>query len=323
MGKLKFALYWGASCGGCEVAVLDINEKILDVVDIADIVLWPVALDFKYHHIEEMADQSIDVCLFNGAVRNSEVEEIARLLRDKSKVMAAFGSCACFGGIPGLANLSNREEIFEKAYQRTPSTENPEGTRPEPFFDMPEGTLTIPEFYDSVYALGQIVEVDYFLPGCPPTSEQIIATMEAIAKGKLPPPGSIIAGDKTLCDQCERQKEEKKITEIKRIHQIIADPQKCFLEQGVICCGPATRGGCGAQCINANLPCRGCFGPAEGISDLGAKLLSAIASIFEAKSPEEIQQMVTSIADPVGTFYRFGLPTSLLRGARKREVSIA
>lgn len=323
MGKLKFALYWGASCGGCEVAVLDINEKILDVVDIADIVLWPVALDFKYHHIEEMANQSIDVCLFNGAVRNSEVEEIARLLRDKSKVMAAFGSCACFGGIPGLANLTNRQEIFEKVYQRTPSTENPEGTRPEPFFDMPEGTLTIPEFYDSVYALGQVVEVDYFLPGCPPTSEQIIATVEAIAKGKLPPPGSIIAGEKTLCDQCERQKEEKKITEIKRIHQIIADPQKCFLEQGVICCGPATRGGCGAQCINANLPCRGCFGPAEGISDLGAKLLSAIASIFEAKSPEEIQQMVTSIADPVGTFYRFGLPTSLLRGARKREVSIA
>lgn len=323
MGKLKFALYWGASCGGCEVAVLDINEKILDVVEMADIVLWPVALDFKYHHIEEMADQSIDVCLFNGAVRNSEVEEIARLLRDKSKVMAAFGSCACFGGIPGLANLTNRQEIFEKVYQRTPSTENPEGIRPEPFFDMPEGTLTIPEFYDTVYALGQVVEVDYFLPGCPPTPEQIVATMEAIAKGKLPPPGSIIAGEKTLCDQCERQKEEKKITEIKRVHQIIADPQKCFLEQGVICCGPATRGGCGAQCINANLPCRGCFGPAEGIIDLGAKLLSAIASIFEAKSPEEIQQMVTSIADPVGTFYRFGLPTSLLRGARKREVSIA
>ena len=323
MGKLKFALYWGASCGGCEVAVLDINEKILDVVDIADIVLWPVALDFKYHHIEEMANQSIDVCLFNGAVRNSEVEEIARLLRDKSKVMAAFGSCACFGGIPGLANLTNRQEIFEKAYQRTPSTENPEGIRPEPFFDVPEGTLTIPEFYDSVYALGQVVEVDYFLPGCPPTPEQIVATVEAIAKGKLPPPGSIIAGEKTLCDQCERQKEEKKITEIKRIHQIIADPQKCFLEQGVICCGPATRGGCGAQCINANLPCRGCFGPAEDISDLGARLLSAIASIFEAKSPEEIQQMVTSIADPVGTFYRFGLPTSLLRGARIREVSIA
>lgn len=323
MDKLKFALYWGASCGGCEVAVLDINEKILDVVDIADIVLWPVALDFKYHHIEEMANQSIDVCLFNGAVRNSEVEEIARLLRDKSKVMAAFGSCACFGGIPGLANLTNRQEIFEKAYQRTPSTENPEGIRPEPFFDMPEGTLTIPEFYDTVYALGQVVEVDYFLPGCPPTSEQIIATVEAIAKGKLPPPGSIIAGEKTLCDQCERQKEEKKITEIKRIHEIMADSQKCFLEQGVICCGPATRGGCGAQCINANLPCRGCFGPAEGISDLGAKLLSAVASIFEAKSPEEIQQMVTSITDPVGTFYRFGLPTSLLRGARMKEVSIA
>ena len=97
MAKPKIALYWAASCGGCDVAVLDTNEKILDIADIADIVLWPIALDFKYHHVEAMEDGAIDLCLFNGAIRNSEQERIAQLLRAKSKVMVAFGACACFG----------------------------------------------------------------------------------------------------------------------------------------------------------------------------------------------------------------------------------
>ena len=99
MAKPRIALYWAASCGGCDVAVLDTNEKILDIADIADIVLWPIALDFKYHHVEAMEDGSIDLYLFNGAIRNSEQERIAQLLRAKSKVMVAFGACACFGAM--------------------------------------------------------------------------------------------------------------------------------------------------------------------------------------------------------------------------------
>jgi F420-non-reducing hydrogenase small subunit len=92
MAKPKIAIYWAASCGGCDVAVLDTNEKLLDIAAIADLVLWPIALDFKYHHIEAMPDKSIDLCLWNGAIRNSEQEKIANLLRAKSKVMVAFGS---------------------------------------------------------------------------------------------------------------------------------------------------------------------------------------------------------------------------------------
>jgi F420-non-reducing hydrogenase small subunit len=106
MAKLKLALYWAGACGGCDVAVLDVNEKILDVANLADIVFWPIALDFKYHHVEAMPDKSIDVCLFNGVVRSSEQEHIAKMLRAKSKVLVSFGSCACFGGIPALANFT-------------------------------------------------------------------------------------------------------------------------------------------------------------------------------------------------------------------------
>ncbi|MCJ7824362.1 MAG: F420-nonreducing hydrogenase, partial [Anaerolineales bacterium] len=104
--KGVLALYWAASCGGCEIAVLGINEKILDVAAAFDIVFWPVALDGKVSDIEKMDDKSIDLCLFNGAIRTSEQEYMARLMRRKSKALVAFGSCAHEGCIPGLANAT-------------------------------------------------------------------------------------------------------------------------------------------------------------------------------------------------------------------------
>jgi F420-non-reducing hydrogenase small subunit len=316
MAKLKLGLYWAAACGGCDVAVLDVNEKILDVAELADIVFWPIALDFKYHHVEAMPDKDIDVCLFNGAVRSSEQESIARLLRAKSKAMVAFGSCACFGGIPALANFTTRDEIMERAYKEAPSNENSDGTLPQLMTTVAEGELELPELYDTVLTLGQVVDVEYFVPGCPPPVPLILKVVEALATGSLPPPGTVIASEKTLCDECERKKEEKKITHIYRPHEIIPDPERCLLEQGILCMGPATRGGCGALCISANMPCRGCFGPPAGVVDQGAKLVSAIASIYQSNGDEDIAQMVREVADPAGTFYRFGLADSLLK--RKR-----
>ena len=103
--KLKFAFYWAASCGGCEIAVLDINEAILDVLKIADVLFWPVAMDVKYKDVEAMEDKHIDVCFFNGGIRNSEQEHLAKLMREKSKFLVAFGACATIGGVPSLANI--------------------------------------------------------------------------------------------------------------------------------------------------------------------------------------------------------------------------
>ena len=322
MAKPKIALYWAASCGGCEVAVLDINEKILDVVKVADIVFWPIALDFKYHHVEAMKDKAIDLCLFNGAVRNSEQEKIAKLLRAKSKVMVAFGACACFGGIPALANFTNRAEIFEGTYVEAPSNDNPDGTLPQTLTKVSEGELELPEFFDTVSTLAQVVDAQYFMPGCPPPVDLILKVVDLFAKGQLPPAGSVIASDKTLCDECDRTKEEKKITRIYRPQEIIPDPKKCLLEQGIICCGPATRGGCGQRCLKANMPCRGCFGPPAGVIDQGAKMLSALTSTYEAKEEEEIARLLSEVVDPAGTFYRFGMAKSLLRRKHPAPVEV-
>jgi F420-non-reducing hydrogenase small subunit len=312
--KGKLALYWAASCGGCEIAVLGINEKILDVAEAFDIVMWPVAVDAKVKDIEMMDDGSIDVCLFNGAIRTSEQEYMARLMRQKSKVLVAFGSCAVDGGIPALANLSDREAIFETVYGHNPSLDNPEGTRPQTETVTEDGTLHLPIFYNTVRTLAQTVDVDYFLPGCPPEPERIWDAVLAIVKGELPVVGSVIGANTTVCDSCSRTRSEKKISGFKRTWEVIPDPDICLLEQGLVCCGIATRDGCGALCPTVGSPCIGCYGANEGVDDFGARMMSALASVLDSDDPEEIARIIAEgIPDTVGNFYRFSLAGSELR----------
>jgi F420-non-reducing hydrogenase small subunit len=313
MAKLKLAAYWAAACGGCDVAILDVHEKILDLAAAADIVFWPIALDFKYSDVEAMPDGHIDVTLFNGAVRNSENEHLAHLLRAKSKTLVAFGSCAHIGGLPGLANLFTKESIFKRVYHECPSVVNPDKVEPEPKSASPEGDLIIPEFYNTVKTLAQVVDVDYYMPGCPPTPKQVWNVVQAIVGGQLPPKGSVIgASQKTQCDECPRKRQEKKITAFKRIATAQPDPDICFLEQGFLCLGPVTRGGCDARCMTSGVPCRGCYGPPDGVIDMGAKAISAIASVIEAKEEAEVERIIQQIPDTLRNFNRFGIPASLI-----------
>ena len=320
--KPKFAMYWAASCGGCEIAVLNIGEKILDVDANFDVVFWPVAMDAKYKDVEAMEDGSILLCLFNGGMRNQENEEMARLLRRKSKILVSFGSCATEGCIPGLANLSAPSEIFETAFN-TVSTDNPNHILPMSSYTVPEGELHIPQFNPVLKTLAQVVPVDYFMPGCPPESHQIAAVIDLVIKvlhgeAELPPVGSVIGvGGSTVCDDCPRERNVKKITEFVRIQDVEhIDPKLCLLEQGIPCNGPATRQGCGALCPQAGAQCIGCYGPADGVIDYGARLITAYASVIDATEPAEIDRILDGIPDPVGQFYRFNLADSVMRAAK-------
>ena len=314
--KIKLAVYWGAACGGCCVSILDVHEKLFDIVAAADLVFWPIALDIKYKDVENMPDKDIDVTLFNGAVRNSENEHMANLLRKKTKILVAYGSCSHLGGIPGLANFSNRQEIFERVYETTESTVNPEKITPQIKHEVPEGELTLPEFYNDVRTLDQTVDVDYYIPGCPPQSERLLEVFTAIVSGaELPPRGSVLGAlDKSQCDECPREQTENKLLKgFKRPFEIEDDGKTCLLEQGVICMGPATRGGCGVRCIEGNAPCRGCYGPPTSIPDPGAKMMSAIATIIDENEPDAIKKVIETIEDPAGTFYRYSVPASIIR----------
>jgi F420-non-reducing hydrogenase small subunit len=311
--KPKVAFYWCASCGGCEEAVVDLDEEILDVANAVDIVFWPVALDFKLHDVEAMPDGSILASFINGAIRNSDQREMAELLRRKSKVVVAFGICAQSGGIPGLANMTDRAGILQEVYR--------DGVTPARLHRENGHALTLPDLYDTVLALDRVIDVDYYVPGCPPTPKIIHDALHTLLGADLPPKGAVLAPDQALCEQCPRKDtrpEKLLLKEFKRPHQVIADPEKCLLAQGLACLGSGTRAGCDALCIRGNMPCTGCFGPTSRVRDFGAKALSAIASIVDSNDEEEIKRILDAIPDPVGTFYRYSLPSSLL-GRRRME----
>ena len=293
--------------------MVDLAEDILGVVEAIDFVFFPVAMDFKRSDVEAMQDKEMAVCFINGAIRNSEQQEMAELLRRKSGILIAYGACAHMGGIPGLANLYTRDSLLKAVYGTDFSTVNPEGTLPQVRTTVPEGELELPEFHDSVKALDQVVDVDYYIPGCPPPVRLLKEAVGAILSGNLPPKGTVLAPDLALCEECSRNKtkpEKLLVKSFKRPHEALIDPEECILAQGFLCLGPVTRSGCGAACPEGNMPCTGCLGPTSRVIDYGAKALSGIASILDSNNEDEIERLMESIADPVGTFYKYSFPSS-------------
>ncbi|NIQ06767.1 MAG: oxidoreductase [Candidatus Korarchaeota archaeon] len=319
MNKIKLAVGYGSICGGCDVAFTDVGVKLAEVSEIADIVYWPAVMDGKNAQLEKIPE--IDIGMIFGAIRTEEHERMAKLLREKSDTLVAFGACACYGGIPGLGNVETKEKLLKAAYWETPSTE----TRVIPGFQEIEGgKITLTALKDYVSAPTDVVDFDVLVPGCPPpveSVEQLIETLKDYYKGHKIPKGFVIAEDKSLCEYCKREKPEKiSLTEIKRVHEAEINDEECLLKQGILCLGPVTRGGChpdGARCVEKNMPCRGCFGPIPNVRDPGTKFLSTIASAIMAEKEKEVgeealQKFIDdNIFDPVGLFYRFALAVSI------------
>jgi len=316
--KPKVAFYWCASCGGCEETVVDLGESLLDVTAAVDVVLWPAALDYRYEDVIALPDGAIAACFINGAIRTSEQEEIARLLRRKSNTVIAFGACAAHGGVPALANLTTREAILDAAYHHSPTVVNPDGVEPGPHARFEGHAVPLPEFHTTVRRLEDVVTVDYVIPGCPPTPALLADAVGALLEGRLPPAGTVLAPDEALCASCARndtKPDDLRIDRIRRVTELSVDPDRCFLAQGVLCMGPATRDGCGETCIGGNMPCTGCFGPTSGSRDQGGKMVASLGTLLRDATEESLAGLV----DPAGTLYRYGMAASLLGAARDGE----
>ncbi|HET9408796.1 MAG TPA: hypothetical protein VFO39_16260 [Candidatus Sulfotelmatobacter sp.] len=325
LDRPKLSVYWAASCGGCEISVVNLHEKILNVDQAFEFVFCPCLLDTKVKDVEAMPDGGIALTMFNGAIRTEDNEEMARLLRRKSRVLVAYGSCSYLGGIPALSNFHSREEHLRTIYVDNVSLDNAGGVLPQCRTDVPEGTLHLPAFFNNVKTLGQVVDVDYFMPGCPPETHQLWNVIELITSGRpLPPKGSVIgAGTASVCDECARTKNEKRIRQLHRTFEMAPDPHECLLEQGLVCMGVATRSGCGGLCPTANMPCTGCYGPPDSVQDQGAKMVAALGSIldvggYKGITPEQLdrnlEELLKQIPDGSGTYYKYSAAASLLGG---------
>lgn len=276
---VRVAEEWLNACSGCEITMVDMGERLLEVLEHADFVHMPVIMDHKYYgqlgNGQHLEIPEAEVGILTGGIRNTEHLEVAREMRAKCKTIIAAGTCATHGGIPGLANSYRTEEVLGR-YYGTETTDRPDA--------FPSQGL--PEQLDRCYALDEKIEVDLNLPGCPPHPDTVYAVLMGLATGTLPElPG------KSVCDTCPTHREGK--GSVKKLRRFLQNPQytssepldrmRCFLEQGVLCLGPVTRAGCGGQkrtprCISARVPCRGCYGPVKPDGNQMLDMLNALAS---------------------------------------------
>ncbi len=279
----RIALTQLSSCWGCDQSLVDLHLKLLDVLPKLDIVYWPAVADYKMADLEAMPNHSIHFGFVEGSCRTKEDLHLLRLMRQKSKILVAWGSCSVYGGIQGLGNQWELEDLLERKFLKADTVT--EGLIPEE---------NLPGFTRHIAPNPDIVDFEVLLPGCPPTSENTVEALTALISGKpfdLP--------NKTVCDQCPRERKEKKIKKFFRTYEGHIDPTDCILDQGYLCLGFATIGLCGAQCPTANTPCKGCFGPPPNIKDHGAKIISALGAIADM-TPEEL---TSAFLDPIGSFY--------------------
>lgn len=293
---VRLAEEWFAICGGCEVTILDIGEALIDVLGKLEIVHMPVLMDHKLYgqtgEGKEMEIPQADVGIVTGGIRTEEHRKLAQEMRKKSKTLIALGSCAASGGIPALANLSKTEDLLEKVYRGSVSTDR-DGVPHE----------SIPALTDRVYAVSEVVPVDLTLPGCPTTPEMVAGALVSLLEGK-----PFALPSKSVCDECPTRREKKAVSTLKRrlgpgefVPGRPLQEMRCWMEQGVLCLGPATRSGCGGsegipRCIRAYMPCEGCFGPLSEKANPMVDMMGALASI--GLDPQQVP-------DRAATFNRF------------------
>ena len=279
---LKVAEEWLGSCSGCEIAILNLGETLLAVAPKLEFVHIPVLMDHKYygqlgdgdvHHLEI---PKAGVGIVSGGVRNEEHLEVLRAMRAKCDVLVALGTCATHGGIPSLINGWANQDLMERYYRGSETTD-----------PAPDPADVIPALLDRSYALDEKVKIDLYLPGCPPHPDQIAEAILALLEGRPP-----VLPSKSVCDTCPTIREGK--GQLKTVRRFLQNAQyeadkplsemRCLLEQGLLCMGPVTRAGCAGnqeaapRCIKARVPCRGCYGPVQQNGNQMLDMLNALAS---------------------------------------------
>lgn len=323
-GYLRIATTWLTGCSGCHIAALDLADELESLLHVAE---------FGFTPIGDIRDvEPSDVGLVEGCVSTNADEELLRRMRERCKTLVAMGTCAMCGGMPALRNAFAPAKTVSHCYVESPGL--------DAAGNMPVGEP--PPLRRRAEKIADVVDIDAEIPGCPPTPEMISSALLALARGEQP-----VFGMKNLCVECDREHstlhtprrqfladytyesegfEEDESTSFlvprSQIDEMVhaafeldeIDPKQCFLEQGVLCMGPATRQGCGASCLSVNYPCRGCFGPTPRVLEQGSRMMDSVATVLPPSG-------LVRFEDLIGTGYRFSPPSFMckLEGEEEEE----
>ena len=266
---------WLSDCSGCHIAIVDLHEKILSVLDSVSIQRCPVLTDIKdYPHAT--------VGLVSGAIRNEHDRHAAKEMRKSCDLVIAWGSCAVFGGPAGAGNVHTREEIADAVYVNNKTT-----------VSSPPPSCEVSPLEASVSPLDTAIEVDLYLPGCPPHPAFVFDALLALVEGRSPK-----SKQESVCGTCNRQMRKTDVAAIVPNSDGVADAKNCFLSQGYLCMGSATIDRCLSPCPQNGIPCTGCAGatmqiltePNRDIRTEIAERMSKLTKIPHAAIVAEIER---------------------------------
>lgn len=281
--KARVSTEWLSGCSGCHVAVVDLHEKLANLVEDVEFVRVPVLMDEKGY-------PEAEVGLVEGAIRSEHDREAAVHMRKSVKTLVAFGSCAAWGGPSGLGWLHDRKTVLDTVYASGP-TNTPGQT--------PGGD--VPALEEGVVPLDEVVEVDFYLPGCPPHPYYIAAGLRALLGGSAPPLPA-----RKVCADCDRKMRKRPGTQLRPGAISGPDDELCFLSQGVVCLGSVTINRCQAPCPASGIACTGCGGPsADLIREPHLDLRTMVAKRMQMLTGIPAETVTKYIQDNAKTFYAY------------------
>jgi F420-non-reducing hydrogenase small subunit len=294
----KLSIEWLSSCSGCEIGIVDLHEKLLHILEQAQIVRMPILLDTRDYVYA-------DIGIITGSIRTIHDIESARKMRKACKSIIAFGTCAVYGGPQSAAYAHSNKELTDCAFRNNPTT----ATNFVP--------TDVPQLVDQLQPLDSEIKVDLYMPGCPPHAAFIfdgLASLLNSRKNKI--------GKSSVCNRCKRS---MKKTEVKSIHRLIDgefDPDLCFLSQGCLCFGSVTLDRCLSPCPSINVPCFSCGGPTEDIilepqKDVRSQIATRMAHLTQIS----YEKILRNIEEQAKTYFAYAMaspvflqkPTFLLK----------
>lgn len=281
---------WLSDCSGCHIAIVDLHEKILAVLESVRIQRCPVLTDIKDYPPAKIG-------LVSGAIRNEHDKHAAIEMRKSCDLIIAWGSCAVFGGPAGAGNIHTREEIADAVYLNNKTTATTA---------MPSREISPLEV--SVTPIDKVIDVDLYLAGCPPHPTYIFDALLSLLEGRQPR-----ATKESVCAKCKRKMKKSDVDAIRQHTDGIPDPDLCFLSQGYICMGSATIDRCLSPCPTNGVPCTGCAGATMQIlTEPNRDIRTEIADRMSRMTKIPREEIVREIEKSSKSHYSYTMASSMI-----------